>query len=457
MSLPKETVFALKKILKDRLLTEDEDLEAYSYDSSPLFFKPSAVALPETKEEVLKILELADKYEFYVVSRGSGTSTTGSALPILGGLVISFTRMNRILELNHDERIVRVQPGVLNGELKRYLKKFGLFYPPDPASYAFSTIGGNVATGAGGPRGLKYGTTKDYVLAMEVALPGGKLLKTGPHTLKGVVPYNFTQLFVGSEGTLGIFVEIVLKLLPLPKKRCLYLIFFTSEDLAIDVLNELLLEGLTPAAAEFVDKTSLKVCEEALEPLKAEAGLSNRIESLLFLEIDGKVAEVLEDSQFIESFLKTKKISFVKREKEEEIEKLWEIRRNISPLLKKLRSKKISDDIVVPRKKMKEFLGFVRGLEKNYGLYISAFGHLGDGNFHVNILFENEEKALEVREAILRKVIELTGTISGEHGIGYLKRSYVSWELDPLQIEFMKKLKKVFDPKGLLNPQIKLP
>lgn len=457
MSLSKETVLSLRKILKDRLLTREEDLQAYSYDSSSLFFKPSAVALPETKEEILEILELAEKYEFYVVSRGSGTATTGSPLPILGGLVISFTRMNRILELNQEERIVRVQPGVLNGELKKYLKKFGLFYPPDPASYAFSTIGGNVATGAGGPRGLKYGTTKDYVLALEVALPGGKLLKTGPHTLKGVVPYNFTQLFVGSEGTLGIFVEIVLKLVPLPKKRCLYLIFFASEDLAIDVLNELLLEGLTPSAAEFVDKTSLKVCEEKIESLKLEAGLRSRIESLLFLEIDGKVAEVVEDSQFVESFFKTKNIPFVKREKEEEIEKLWEIRRNISPLLKKLGTHKISDDIVVPRRKMKEFLGFIRDLEINYEVYISAFGHIGDGNFHVNILFENKKEALEVREAILKKVIEFSGTLSGEHGVGYLKRSYVSWELDPLHIEFMKKIKRVFDPKGLLNPQIKLP
>lgn len=405
----------------------------------------------------MKILELADKYEFYVISRGSGTATTGSALSTLGGLVISYTKMNRILELNQEERIVRVQPGVLNGELKKYVKKFGLFYPPDPASYAFSTIGGNVATGAGGPKGLKYGTTKDYVLALEVALPGGKLFKTGPYTLKGVVPYNFTHLFVGSEGTLGIFVEIVLKLLPLPKKRCLYLIFFSQEDTAIDLLNELLIEGLTPSAAEFVDKTSLIVCEDKIGSLKAEANVGYKVESLLFLEIDGKLAEVIEDGRFIETLLRNKKIPYVKREQEEEIEILFEIRRNISPLLKKLAPQKISDDIVVPRRKIKEFLGFIRDLEKNYELYISVFGHIGDGNFHVNILYEKEEEALEVRELILRKVIELMGTISGEHGVGYLKRSYVRWELDPLQIELMKKIKKVFDPKGLFNPQIKLP
>lgn len=430
---------------------------AYSYDASNLYFKPDAVALPERKEEVLKILELADKYEFYVISRGSGTATTGSCLPISGGLVVSFTRMNRILEVNLEDRIVRVEPGVLNGELKKYLKKYHLFYPPDPASYSFSTIGGNVATGAGGPKGLKYGTTKDYVLALEVALPGGYLLKTGAPTLKGVVPYNLTHLFVGSEGTLGIFVEIILKLLPLPEKRCLFLIFFSSEEEALETIKELLIMGLTPASAEFVDKTSLLVCKENIKFLAKEINLTDKVESLLFLEIDGRNLEVLEESRLIEEYLKGRALLYIKREEEEEIENLWEIRRNISPALKKLAPKKKADDIVVPRSKMKEFLKFLRELEHKYSLFISAFGHVGDGNFHVNLLYEDEAKACEVREAILKKVLELHGTISGEHGIGYLKRSYVRWELEPYQIEIMKKIKKIFDPKGLLNPQIKLP
>lgn len=442
-----------------RLLTTEEELETYSFDSSNLFFKPDAVALPEKKEEVLKILELADKYGFYVVSRGSGTATTGSCLPILGGLVISLTRMNRILELNPEDRTVRVEPGVLNGDLKNYLKRYNFFYPPDPASFAFSTIGGNVATGAGGPKGLKYGTTKDYVLALEVALPGGHLLKTGAPTLKGVVPYNLTPLFVGSEGTLGIFVEIILKLLPLPEKRCLFLIFFTSEEEALEIVIELITKGLTPASAEFVDKTSTLVCKENIKHLKGELNLRNEIESLLFLEIDGKELEVLEESKLVEEILKTKAIAYIKREKEDDLENLWEIRRNISPSLKRLATKKMAEDIVVPRSKMKTFLRFLRELEKKYMLFISAFGHVGDGNFHVNILYEEEAraKACKVRELILKKVLELHGTISGEHGIGYLKRSYVRWEIDPLQIEIMKKIKNVFDPKGLLNPQIKLP
>lgn len=224
MKLSEPALKALKDLFGEKLLLAEEDILPYGADASSLFFKPEAVVFPETKAEVLELLRLAESFNFPVVARGSGTSTTGSSLPVEGGMVVSFAKMNRILEIVPEERLARVEPGVLNGDLKNYLKKFGLFYPPDPASYAFSTIGGNVATGAGGPRGLKYGTTKDYVLSLEVAL-GGKLLKTGPTTLKGVVPYNLTPLFVGSEGTLGLIVEIVLKLLPLPEKRKLYLVF----------------------------------------------------------------------------------------------------------------------------------------------------------------------------------------------------------------------------------------
>ncbi|MGB9761088.1 MAG: FAD-binding oxidoreductase [Caldimicrobium thiodismutans] len=455
MRLNKEAFRELKLLLGDRLLTRKEDLFPYSFDASSLFFSPDGVALPERKEEVIEILRIADYYEFPIVARGCGTATTGSPLPITGGLVVSFTRMNKILELNLEERTVRVEPGVINGELKAYLKRYGLFYPPDPASYAFSSIGGNVATGAGGPRGLKYGTTKDYVLSLEVALPGGKVLKTGPQTLKGVVPYNLTPLFVGSEGTLGLFLEILLKVIPLPEKRRLYLIFFPEEVLAFHFLTEILKMGLTPASAEFVDKTTLQALREKLEPYKDKAPFS----SLLFIEFDGSFEEVLKDSQRFERILKERKYPFILADEEEEIERLWEIRRAISPLLKKLGAKKIADDITLPRRALSEFLKFLRDLEKASGISISAFGHAGDGNLHVNLLFEEEKKDIvrSLREQIFKKVLELCGTISGEHGVGYLKRPFVIWELDPLQIEIMKKLKSLFDPKGILNPQIKLP
>jgi glycolate oxidase subunit GlcD len=446
----------LEHLLGKRLLTAEEDLLSYSYDASSLISKPSAVALPEKKEEVVEILKLAQEYKVPIISRGAGTSTTGSCLAHKGGIIIAFSKMNRILEFNEEERIVKVEPGVLNGELKSFLKKYGFFYPPDPASYAFSTIGGNVATGAGGPRGLKYGTTKDYVLALEVVLPGGKILKTGPPTLKCVVPYNLTPLFVGSEGTLGVFTEIVLKVIPLPQKRILFVSAHEREEEPLELISEILKKKITPACAEFVDKTTIFALyqKNALNIFKNKS-----FSSLLYLELDGDAEVVDKEKTTVENLYKDLKLVFEKAEDEESIENLWEIRRNISPSLKLLGEKRFAEDVVVPRRFMKELLFRIRQIEKERGLYISCFGHAGDGNFHVNVLFnpEDEKKALKVRELILKSVLELSGTISGEHGIGYTKRSFVHLELNPLQLEIMKKLKKVFDPDGILNPQIKIP
>ncbi|HEA83967.1 MAG TPA: FAD-binding protein [Thermodesulfobacterium geofontis] len=455
--LPSKFLKKLRSILgKRNLLTEEEDLLSYSYDSSSLIRVPSAVALPERKEEVVEILRLAQEYKVPVISRGAGTATTGSSLAHRGGVIICFSKMNRILEFNEEERIVRVEPGVLNGELKSFLKKYGYFYPPDPASYAFSTIGGNVATGAGGPRGLKYGTTKDYVLALEVVLPGGKVLKTGASTLKCVVPYNLISLFVGSEGTLGVFTEIVLKVIPLPQKRILFVSVHKNEEEPLGIISELLRKKITPACAEFVDKTTVLALlkKGALETFKDKS-----FASLLYLELDGEGEALEREKNIVENFYRDLGISFKKAEEEREIENLWELRRNISPSLKLLGEKRFAEDVVVPRRFMKELLFRIRNIEKEEGLYISCFGHAGDGNFHVNILFDpaDEKKALKIRERILKEVIELSGTISGEHGIGYLKRNFVNLELSPLQIEIMKKLKKVFDPDGILNPHIKIP
>ncbi len=456
--IPSEFVKSLEKLLgKDQVLTKESDLLAYSYDSSSLIKVPSAVAFPEKKEEVIEILKLAKEYKVPIISRGAGTATTGSSLAHKGGLVLCFCRMNRILELNEEERIVRVEPGVLNGDLKKFLKKYGFFYPPDPASFAYSTIGGNVATGAGGPKCFKYGTTKDYVLALEVILPGGKVLKTAPYTLKAAVFYNITPLFVGSEGTLGVFTEIVLKIIPLPEKRLLFLSAHKKEEKPLEIISQLLKNKVTPASAEFVDKTTFL----ALLNSKQRDLLKNftNFKALLFLELDGEESAVDKEKSKVEKFYNDLGIFYIKAEEEEEIEKLWDIRRAISPALKILGEKKIADDVVVPRRFMKELLFRIRKIEEETGLNICCFGHAGDGNFHVNILFnpEKEKIALKAREKIIKEVLSLEGTISGEHGIGYTKKSFVSWELSPFQIEIMKKLKKVFDPDGILNPHIKIP
>ncbi|QER42208.1 FAD-binding protein [Thermodesulfobacterium sp. TA1] len=446
----------LEEILgKEKVFTEPKDLLVYSYDSSSATGVPLAVAFPERKEEVVEVLRLIAEYKVPLVPRGAGTATTGSAVSHNHGLVLSFERMNRILDLNLEERLVVVEPGVLNGELKRYLKKFGLFYPPDPASYAYSTIGGNVATGAGGPRGLKYGTTKDYVLALEVGLPGGKIFWTGPFTLKGVVGYNLTPLFVGSEGTLGVFTEIVLKVIPFPEKRVLLVSYHREEEEPLEIISELLKSLITPASAEFIDKTTLL----ALLKNKRLELPDKGVQSLLFLELDGEEGMVQKELKKVEDLYQTKGIFYHKAESEEKIETLWEVRRGVSPSVRMLGEKKISDDVVLPRRNMKEFLKRIRDLEEKTGVYVCCFGHAGDGNFHVNLLFgpKKEEKAKALRNTILKEVLNLKGTLSGEHGIGYVKRSFVAWELSSFQLELMKNLKKMFDPDNLLNPGVKIP
>jgi glycolate oxidase subunit GlcD len=448
----------LSSIFKNKFISGEEAL-SYSYDASGLFFIPDGVVLAENKEDVCKVLKLAEELGFFVIPRGRGTATTGSPLAKKGGIVLSLERMNRILEFNEEERIVVVEPGVINGELKRFLKKRGYFYPPDPASYEFSTIGGNVATGAGGPKGLKYGSTKDYVISLEVVLPGGRILKTGPPTLKQAAAYNLAPLFIGSEGTLGVITEIVLKVLPLPEKRILFVSFHQKEEEALEVISYILKSRKTPSCAEFVDKTSLKALKLCFTDKKTEILVEKDIKSLLFLEFDGNQAEVGEAVCFVENFYREKDIKFIKAEKEEEAEKLWRIRREISPALKLLGERKIADDVVVPRNYMQELLSFVRKLEKEGGIPVSCFGHAGDGNFHINLLFNEEKRKIaeNLRKKILEKVISLKGTISGEHGIGYTKRSFVNLELSSFHIEVMKKLKKVFDPRGILNPLVKIP
>jgi len=457
-SVVKEFLKELSKIFSENLILEEEELSVFGYDASSITGVPLAVVFPRSEEDVIEVMKLVQRFKVPVTCRGAGTSTTGSCVPQTKHLVISFSKMDRILEVNPEDRIAIVQPGVLNGTLKAYVKKFGLFYPPDPASYAYSTIGGNVATGAGGPKGLKYGTTKDYVLGLRVVFPGGKVFQTAPYTLKAAVCYNLTPIFVGSEGTLGVFTEIALKLLPLPEKRALFLIGLEDEFKGLEIISEVLLSGITPSSAEFVDKTSLKaVLNSRYGERVKKVFPSEKLEGLLFIEIDGIEEEVKKQFERLKDVLKVENRMLLVAEKEDEIEVLWEIRRTVSPAVRSLGKIKLSDDVVVRRSKMAEFLRWIREIEAESEIYICAFGHAGDGNFHINIMCEDDklELAKEVRKRVLKKVIELRGTISGEHGIGYTKREFLNFELDPFQIEVMKKIKKIFDPEGLLNPGIK--
>jgi len=444
---------------REKFSFSEEVRYAHSFDASRLRGVPEVVFFPETEEDVTKLVKLCFNYRVPIFCRGAGTATTGSSLPMMPAVVISFSKMNRILELNQEERVLRVQPGVLTGKIKEYLRKYQLFYPPDPASYKYSTIGGNVATGAGGPRCFKYGTTRDYVLALRVVLADGRVLKTAPYTLKHSAYYNLTPIFVGSEGTLGIFTEIVLKVVPLPESSYLFLVGFSKEEDALTFINRVIKFGITPSAAEFVDKTTLKALSSFEEARDLIYQLGRNLEALLFLELDGEEEKVRKEVAKVKEFLKEKGLSYLGSGVEPEIESLWEVRRCISPSLRRLGSFKVSDDVTIPRRYSEEFLRFLRRLEGESGIFVCAFGHAGDGNFHVNLITDDEKKRAtveELRKKIIKQVLSLGGTSSGEHGIGYTKKTFLSFELDEVQKDLMKKLKKLFDPYGILSPGVKV-
>jgi len=382
-----------------------------------------------------------------VVPRGAGTATTGAPLAETGGLVLALTRLDRILEINEEDLIAVVEPGVFNGHFRREVEARGLFYPPDPASYEFSTLGGNAATGAGGPKGLKYGVTKDYVLGLEVVLPTGEIEFFGRRTMKGVVGYDLVHLFVGSEGTLGVISKLVLKLLPKPPAQATLLAGFARISEVAEAFAGLLAAGLLPATAELMDEVTIQAVRNFLaQDIPAKA--------LLLLEFDGSPTQVKEDLERAAELLRSRVLFLEEAQTQEERQRLWQARRSVSPALKKLAPFKLADDVVVPRRRLVPLLEWVKTRARQTGLLVACFGHLGDGNIHVNILFSEDEKqrARNLREEILSYVLTLTGTISGEHGIGLTKRAYLPRELSPKTLSLLKSLKKVFDPAGIMNP-----
>jgi len=396
-------------------------------------------------------LALANEEGFPVVPRGAGTATTGAPLAAKGGLVLSLLRLNRILEINTEDLVAVVEPGVFNGIFKSEVEKRGLFYPPDPASYEFSTLGGNVATCAGGPKGLKYGVTKDYVLGLEVVLAGGEVIFCGRRTMKGVVGYDLVHLFCGSEGTLGIITKIILKLLPKPKASATLAAYFQSVEKAAQGFLELIKEGLLPATAELLDEVTLEAIKGFLN-----SALPSSTGALVLFEFDGGLKQVEEDLWAGREVLKDFALKIEAAQEATLREKLWKARRQVSPALKKLYPAKVADDVVLPRRLVPRFLKETKKLAQSYKITVACFGHLGDGNIHVNILFDPQitpyDKVENLRAEILGKVLNFAGTISGEHGIGLTKKGYLPQELSPALLSLQKSLKKVFDPKGILNP-----
>ncbi len=449
--LKPSTVRDLKKIVGSANFTASpEEMVAYSYDATQRESLPWAVALPSTAREVSEILVLANKERFPVVPRGAGTGMSGGSVPTRGGLVLSLERMNRILEIDEENLIAVVEPGVITGDLQREVEKRGLFYPPDPASHDFCTIGGNVAECAGGLRAVKYGVTKDYVLGLEVVLPTGEIIRTGGRTLKGVAGYDLTKLIVGSEGTLGIATTIILKLLPLPESVRTLSILFDSIEGAASAVSGIIAGRILPRALEFMDHAALRAVEKHLGE-----DISGGAKAMLIVEVDGPSTSTERESERVVEIAGRAGATRVNRAgNEAERERLWMARRSLSPALYTIKPKKINEDIVVPRSRIPDILREIGEIAKQHDLLIVNFGHAGDGNIHTNIMIDEgdapraETAVKEIFEAVLR----MKGSISGEHGIGLSKAAYLPMELGPDALKTMKRIKRALDPNNVLNP-----
>ncbi len=452
--IPDTVIQELSSIVgPEHLTTHHEDLTKYSSDATKLEFMPDAVAFPGDAEEISRILLLANTGYFPVIPRGAGSGASGGALPVKGGLVLAMDRFNRILCIDQDNLIVKVEPGVITAHLQEEVEKLGLFYPPDPASIHISTIGGNVAECAGGLRAVKYGVTRDYVLSLEIVLPTGEIMKTGVETAKGVVGYDLTRLIVGSEGTLAVITSVTLRLIPKPAFKRTMMAFFHDISSSVRTVSDIIRSKIVPTTLELMDRLSIDcVRNEMGLPIPDETG------ALLLIEVDGDEDLTARDVSLVQEIcVRSGAILFQAASGKEDAERLWEARRGISPALLKLRPSKVSQDIVVPRSRLPELISFLEQLGQKYKLPIPAFGHAGDGNIHVNIMLdkslpEEVENANAAVKDLFRKVIEMGGTISGEHGIGVTKAPYMEMEISRPALELMWRLKKAFDPKGILNP-----
>ncbi len=435
------------------LLTSPEELACYSFDGTGQSFMPEAVALPESASQIASLLQLANTRRFPVIPRGAGSGMTGGALPVRGGLVIAFSRMNRILEIDRENMIAVVEPGVITGELQSALQKKGLMYPPDPASLKFCSLGGNAAECAGGPSAVKYGVTRDYIIGLEVVLADGRIMQTGVRTEKGVVGYDLTHLFIGSEGTLGIFTKLILRLLPLPEAKATFLLSFSSIADATTLVGEIMSAGLVPCTLEYMDKTAIAVVAGRLSSPPAK-----ETKALLLIEFDGTAQQLTDTTARFTTFVRSKNSCTLQQATNAgEKKELWLARRSISPATLSLKPHKISEDVVVPRSKIPKLVAFTEKLADRLKLIILTFGHAGDGNIHVNIMVDKTDtdeyqRGMQAKKQLFEYVISLDGTISGEHGIGTTKAEFISMELSPTTLAVMQGIKTLFDPNDILNP-----
>jgi glycolate oxidase len=443
---------------KEWVRNDPEDLLCYAYDSTFQENLPDVVVTPHTTEQVTGIMRVAHREGIPVVPRGMGSGLAGGSIPSRGGIALNLTRMNRILEIDQVNRVVVVQAGVVTADLQEEVAKVGLYYPPDPSSQRQSTIGGNIACNAGGAHCLKYGVTGDYVMGLEVVLADGRTLRTGGKTIKNVVGYSLVPLFVGSEGTLGVITEAILRLISPPKtKRTAMAVFPRLVDASVAVTT-ILGAGIIPVALEIMDDTTIATVEAY-----KQMGLPLDVEAILILETDGEEDQAQREIETIAAICREAGARDVRvAADEEEGLALMTARKSVSPSLARRRPNKLGEDITVPRSAIPQVIARIKEISERYELPIPIFGHIGDGNLHPNILFDlrDQEEFARVEqaaEAIFEAAIDLGGALSGEHGVGLLKRRFIEKNLGPVAVETMRAIKQALDPKGILNPGKVLP
>ncbi len=441
----------------ERLLADAGSAWAYGMDNSRVHHAPAVVVFPETHDEVAEVMRLAHTHRVPVTTRGRGTGTAGGSVPVLGGVVLVTDRMTRVLDFRPEDRLIVVQTGLINADLQRIVGEKGFFWPPDPTSSALCTIGGNLGCNAAGPHAVKYGTTRENVLGLRAVDGRGRTIKAGSQTTKGVVGHDLTRLLIGCEGTLGVITEATLKLTPLPETRRLLRAFYPDMHAASAAVSRVMAQPATPAAIEFIDGNALDLLRKnsAVE-IPTTAG------AMLMIEVDGDESGIDATVERVVSAANSADADIAVAQTTEEQAQLWAARKALSPTLRQVAPKKINEDVVVPVSRIPRLIETLDDIATRHAITIVSFGHAGNGNIHVNLLVDPDDPAQmagaehaldEVFDAVLR----LDGTLSGEHGIGLVKRTFVAREVPPDSLDLMRGIKAVFDPAGILNPHKKLP
>jgi len=435
------------------VLTDPADRWPYGQDNSRRHVQPDAVGFVTTHDHVVETLRLCNEFSVPVVARGLGSGTTGSAVPIAGGLVLSFERMDRVLEINAADRLMRVEAGVTNQAVQEHAAQHGFFWAPDPTSAAYSTVGGNIALNAGGPRAVKYGATRENVLALNAVTGAGETIRTGSLTTKSAVGYDLTRLLIGSEATLALVTQAVLKLTPLPETKRTLQAVYRDIHAATAAVAAIMAQPVVPCALEFIDRASIEMVRNY-----SKAALPRDAGAMLMIEVDGQDATM---DTAVAAILRAAKndglIELVEAKTKNDADALWATRKALSPSLRNIAPNKLNEDVVVPVSRIPELIEGLEALSREYDIPIVNFGHAGNGNIHVNLLYDTqdvaqEQRALPCLSRVFDLVMALGGTLSGEHGIGLAKRDFITRAIDPTTLTLMRALKREFDPKGILNP-----